>query len=117
MPLSLVVPEILREVPVMAAARRPFVISREPANEDEAVPETTRSLEMVKSPVNEWLARVSAEKRPLTVRLPDAERLAAVSVPEKVPVVAVREAKVVPSVTVRVLVLVESADRGNTGLV
>ena len=76
-PLKFTLPVlIVKPVPTIAAAFKPLVTTSEPAKELEPGPEETNSLEMVKSPVNEWEAKVSAMKRPDIWRLDDIEALA-----------------------------------------
>ena len=53
LPDMLALPLMVRPVPTMAAALRPFEINNEPEKELEAVPDDTNSFDMVRSPVNE----------------------------------------------------------------
>ena len=49
---------------LLAPAVKPLATDSEPAKELEAVPEDTNSFDMVRSPIKEWEAEVSAMKRP-----------------------------------------------------
>src|SRR3989344_8270291 len=64
LPVMLVLPLMVNPVPTMAWALKPLETRSEPAKELEAVPDETNSLDIVRSPVKEWLAAVSAMKRP-----------------------------------------------------